>query len=98
MNNRLGFHYFQDTLHYHLERDLSQVLPELKSLDSKWLLLKSPHTVAIPEDFISELVANGIQPIVHFDFQVNANVKPEDIRILLTQYAKWGGVKYVIFF
>lgn len=97
MNNRLGFHYFQDTLHYHLERDLSQVLPELKSLDSKWLLLKSPHTVAIPEDFISELVANGIQPIVHFDFQVNANVKPEDIRILLTQYAKWG-VKYVIFF
>lgn len=96
MNKRLGFHYFQDTLHY-LERDLSQVLPELKSLDSTWLLLKSPHTVAIPEEFITELVANDIKPIVQFDFQVNSNVKPEDIRILLTQYAKWG-VKYVIFF
>jgi hypothetical protein len=96
MNKRLGFHYFQDTLHY-LERDLSQVLPELKSLESAWLLLKSPHTVAIPEEFITGLIANGIKPIVHFDFQVNSNVKPEDIRILLTQYAKWG-VKYVIFF
>ena len=96
MNKRLGFHYFQDTLHY-LERDLSQVLPELKSLDSAWVLLKSPHTVAIPEEFITELIANDIKPIVHFDFQVNSNVKPEDIRILLTQYAKWG-IKYVIFF
>lgn len=96
MNKRLGFHYFQDTLHY-LERDLSQVLPELKSLESAWLLLKSPHTVAIPEEFITGLIANGIKPIVHFDFQVNSNVKPEDIRILLTQYAKWG-VKYIIFF
>jgi len=96
MNKRLGFHYFQDTLHY-LERDLSQVLPELKSLDSAWVLLKSPHTVAIPEEFITELVANDIKPIVHFDFQVNSNIKPEDIRILLTQYAKWG-IKYVIFF
>lgn len=96
MNKRLGFHYFQDTLHY-LERDLSQVLPELKSLDSAWIVLKSPHTVAIPEEFITELVAHDIKPVVHFDFQVNANIKPEDIRILLTQYAKWG-VKYVIFF
>lgn len=96
MNKRLGFHYFQDTMHY-LDRDLSQVLPELKSLESRWLLLKSPHTVAIPEEFITGLVADGIQPIVHFDFQVNSGIRPEEIRILLTQYAKWG-VKYVIFF
>ena len=96
MNKRLGFHYFQDTMHY-LERDLAQVLPELKSLESRWLLLKSPHTVAIPEEFITGLVAGGVQPIIHFDFQVNSGIKPEEIRILLTQYAKWG-VKYVIFF
>ena len=96
MNKRVGFHYFQDTLHY-LDRDLAQVLPELKSLESRWLLLKSPHTVAIPEEFITGLVADGIQPIVHFDFQVNSGIRPEEIRILLTQYAKWG-VKYVIFF
>ena len=96
MNNRLGFHYFQDTNHY-LERDLAQVLPELRSLDSAWLILKSRHTVAIPEEFITGLVSEGIQPIVHFDFQVNSNIRPEDIRILITQYAKWG-VKHVIFF
>jgi len=96
MNKRLGFHYFQDTNHY-LERDLAQVLPELRSLDSAWLILKSRHTVAIPEEFITGLVSEGIQPIVHFDFQVNSNIRPEDIRILITQYAKWG-VKHVIFF
>ena len=96
MNKRVGFHYFQDTLHY-LDRDLAQVLPELKSLESRWLLLKSPHTVAIPEEFITGLVAGGVQPIIHFDFQVNSGIRPEEIRILLTQYAKWG-VKYVIFF
>ncbi len=39
-----------------------------------------------------------IQPIIHFDFPVNSDHRPEDLRILLSSYSKWGGVKYVVFF
>lgn len=96
MEKRLGFHYFQDELHYQI-KDLSLWLPELQSLNAGWLVLKSAATQAVPEDFITGLISKGIQPIIHFDFQVNCSVKVEEIKILLAEYAKWG-VRYVIFF
>lgn len=96
MENRVGFHYFQDLNHYQ-NKDLALWLPELKSLDASWLVLQSATTQAIPEEFITQLVAEGIKPVIHFDFQVNSSVKPDDIRLLLNEYARWG-VKYVVFF
>lgn len=96
MEKRLGFHYFQDTHHFQ-EKDLNLWLPELTSLNAGWIVLKSSSTAAIPEEFIDGLVSAGIQPIIHFDFQVNSTVKPDDIRILLSAYARWGA-KYVMFF
>ena len=96
MDKRLGFHYFQDLNHYQ-NRDLALWLPELKSLDAGWLVLKSGVSQAIPEDFISGLVEAGIHPVIHFDLQVNGTTRPEDLRLLLTEYAKWGA-KHAIFF
>ena len=96
MEKRLGFHYFQDFDHYRMS-DLELWVPELASLKTSWLALKAPATVAIPEEFITRLIQAGIQPILHFDFQVNSSVRTEDLRVLLSSYARWG-VKHVIFF
>ncbi len=96
MDKRLGFHYFQDVNHYQ-SRDLALWLPELQSLNAGWLVLKSLTTHAIPEEFIEGLINAGIKPIIHFDFQVNSKVKPEDLKVLLSAYAKWG-VEYIVFF
>jgi len=96
MEKRLGFHYFQDYDHYQM-RDLELWVPELASLKASWLVLKAPPTAAIPEEFITGLIQAGIQPILHFDFQVNSAVRPEDLRVLLSSYSRWG-IKYVIFF
>ncbi len=96
MEKKIGFHYFQDLDHYQ-DKDLKLWQPELESLHAGWLVLKASPTHAIPEDFIRGLLLSGVQPIIHFDFQVNTDVRPEDLRILLSSYAKWG-VKYVVFF
>lgn len=96
MEKRLGFHYFQDTDHFQT-KDLALWLPQLKSLNTSWLVIQSPLNIAIPEEFIAGLIENGIQPIVNFDLQVNDETRPEELRVLLSAYAKWG-VKYVLFF
>jgi len=96
MNKRLGFHYFQDVNHYQV-RDLNLWLPELQALNAGWLVLKSTTTQAIPEEFLTGLVQGGIQPIIDFDLQINGNTKPDDLKVLLAAYARWG-VKYVVFF
>ncbi len=96
MEKRLGFHYFQDYDHYQV-RDLELWAPELASIQASWLVLKAPVAAAIPEEFITGLIQAGIQPILHFDFQVNSPIKPEDLRVLLSTYARWG-VKYAVFF
>ena len=96
MEKRVGFHYFQDTDHFQT-KDLSTWLPQLKSLETAWLVIQSPVNIAIPEEFVSGLIENGIQPIINFDLQVNDETRPEELRVLLSAYAKWG-VKYVLFF
>lgn len=96
MSNRLGFHYFADTTHYR-SHDLDLWQTELRAIDARWLVLQSSPHSAIPEEFISGLLDAHIQPIVQFSMKVNSNVRPEDLYLLLKQYARWG-VKYVIFF
>ena len=96
MKNRLGFHYFQDTNHY-LTKDLNLWLSEFELMKIEWLILESSIKYAIPEEFIRGLIKKGIKPIIHFKFPISSNIKPDDIRIILNAYSKWG-VKYVIFF
>ncbi len=96
MEKKIGFHYFQDLNHYQA-RDLALWQPELESLQAGWLVLKASSSYAIPEEFILGMLRSGVQPIIHFDFPVNSDIRAEDLRILLSSYAKWG-VKYVVFF
>jgi len=96
MNNRIGFHYFSDTLHYQAQ-DLALWLPELKQMNVGWLILINPIDYAIPEEFIQTLIENQIQPIVHFDTKVDSSLNAENIKVILNAYAKWG-VNHVIFF
>ncbi len=96
MEKKIGFHYFQDLNHYQ-SRDLALWQPELESLQAGWLVLKASPNYAIPEEFITGLLDSDVQPIIHFDIPINSDYRPEDLRILLSSYARWG-VKYVIFF
>ena len=94
--NRLGFHYYPDTHHYR-ESDLRAWLPELKTLGASWLVLTAPTDRAIPELFLSGLVAAEIEPILHFQFSLTETPLPEDLTLLFETYARWG-IRYVILF
>jgi hypothetical protein len=95
-NNKIGFHYYQDTLHYS-NQDLAVWLPELQRLSASWVVLLSDSTRAIPEQFISGLVDANITPIIHFKPQLPDSPLATDLKPILTAYQRWG-VKYVVFF
>lgn len=94
--NRLGFHYYPDTLHYR-DLDLTTWLPELTALGAGWLVVHSEAERAIPESFIKGLISAGIEPIVRFTFPLSVPTPPEAIRTILEAYARWK-VRYVVFF
>ena len=96
MQNKLGFHYYNDHLHYQ-EKDLIALLPELEAHEAAWLVLKAPSAVAIPEVFIRALLDQGIMPILDFDLRIDEQIRPVDLQLLLETYSKWG-VRYVNFF
>jgi hypothetical protein len=93
---RIGIHYFPDTVHYR-EADLQTWLPELASLGISWLVLEADAERAIPEPFISGLLANKIQPVLRFRLPLDQVPALGEIQTLLSVYAKWG-VQYVSFF
>ena len=95
-NNRLGFHYFQDTYHYR-ESDLIAWLPELVALGAKWLVLDTPADRAIPEDFIRPLISAGIEPILNMHLPLSDPTAAEDLSILFNVYADWG-IHYISLF
>ncbi len=94
--NRLGFHYYPDTLHY-TERDLQIWLPLLKDLQVGWVVLQSETGRAIPEAFISALVNACIAPIVQFPVPITRAPKIAEIAPLFEAYSHWG-VKYIQIF
>jgi len=93
---RLGFHYFTDTEHYR-QYDLKIWLPRLQGLGASWLVLKAPEQRAIPEDFISALLTNHIQPVLHFHLQPGSFLAVSDLPLLFKTYRRWG-VRYVTLF
>jgi hypothetical protein len=95
-NQRVGFHYYPDTLHYR-EADLATWLPQLSALKAGWLVLSADLDRAIPEHFLRGLIADGIEPVIHFQPALDASLDLRELRTLLEVYARWG-VRYVIFF
>jgi len=93
---RIGFHYFQDTAHY-TNRDLVTWLPKMIQLNAKWIILRSDATRAIPEQFLSGLINNGITPIVHISMPLPNAPSSADLQAILDAYSRWG-VKQVILF
>jgi hypothetical protein len=94
--NRIGFHYFPDTLHYR-EVDLQRWIPELTALKTSWLVIESPVDRAIPEKFITTLMQSGIQPIVQFKLSLAELPDTAKLEPILAAYARWG-VRGVIFY
>ncbi|MBP8998540.1 MAG: hypothetical protein KBG10_09690 [Anaerolineaceae bacterium] len=93
---RIGFHYFPDTDHYS-QSDLSTWLPILKTLNAHWLVLDTDTLRAIPEQFITGLIADGILPILHLHMALPNSPTAGDMKTLFTAYARWG-VKHLILF
>lgn len=95
-NTRLGFHYYPDTVHFR-ESDLKTWLPELHALGASWLTLVAPTDRAIPESFLGRLIAEGIEPVLHFHLSLKSPLPLYDLRLLFNAYARWG-VRYVCLF
>ncbi len=95
-SSRLGFHYYQDSLHYR-ETDLAQWVPELTAMGVSWLVLKSPVDRAIPEQFIRGLVEAGIEPLIDFDLSLAKPVAVSDLALLFKAYSRWGAHGVLIF-
>ncbi|MGB7537372.1 MAG: hypothetical protein WBM17_02420 [Anaerolineales bacterium] len=62
----LGIHYFPDDRHYR-SKDLELWIPELQSMDIRWIVLAGALSYAIPEDFLRQLTETGIEPILLLD-------------------------------
>lgn len=92
-NNRIGLHYFPDTLHYRV-RDLEVWLPYLSRMGTGWLTLLAPLERAIPEYFLNGLFSSGIQPVLHFQIPTQVAISSEGFQLLFSNYARWG-VQYV---
>jgi hypothetical protein len=92
-NNRIGLHYFPDTLHYRM-RDLEVWLPHLSQMGIGWLTLLAPLERAIPEYFLNGLFSSGLQPVLHFQIPTQASALSDGFRLLFSNYARWG-VQYV---
>lgn len=101
-STRIGFHYYQDSLHYR-ESDLQAWLPSLKSLGASWLTLDAPLNRMIPENFITGLLSHRIDPILWFRPSIiplqsqKQQTSEPDWQLLFESYARWG-VRFVLLF
>lgn len=94
MPNRLGFHYFPDAHHFS-EKHVNQWLPILEAMKVGWLVLSSPLTHAIPEDFIRAMSSKKVNLIVDFQHSLNTDIDWPGLETLIQAYGKWG-VKYAV--
>ena len=94
--NPIGFHYYPDSAHY-TNKDLNTVLAHLEKLHASWLVLHAETSRAIPETFISGLLARNITPVLYFPFSLPNSPAADDLKAILNAYFSWG-VKYVILF
>jgi hypothetical protein len=95
-STRLGFHYFNDSLHYR-ESDLQTWLPEIKACGASWLTLIAPQDRAIPEGFIRSLIQENIEPVLHFKLPLPNPPDKESLGLLFNVYSQWG-IRYVVLY
>jgi hypothetical protein len=62
----LGIHYYPDDRHFR-SSDLDLWIPELQSMDLRWLILSGSLSRAVPEGFLKRLVDSGIEPVLLLD-------------------------------
>jgi hypothetical protein len=62
----LGIHYYPDDRHFR-SKDLELWIPEMQSMDIRWVVLSGSLSHAIPEDFLKQLTAAGIEPVLVLD-------------------------------
>jgi hypothetical protein len=93
---KVGFHYRPDSKGYS-DQDLALWLPKLKDLEASWVVLRAPNSQTIPENFLGTLKREGIEPVLHFPFQIG-KVPPLEEMLLLFEGYKKSGVKYLILF
>lgn len=95
-NSTVGFHYYQDVFHY---REIDQVtwIPKMKALNASWLILSAPLQRAIPEPFITALITNNIEPVIHFDLNLSLPLSLDELGFLFNTYKKWG-IHYIMLF
>ncbi len=93
---KIGFHYFPDTEHYRAA-DCERWLPKLHQLGATWTVLQAPRERAIPEPFLKDLKAGGIEPVLHFSLDCHCPPAVDEMVVLFEAYAKWD-LKYVILF
>lgn len=97
LRNRLGYHYFPDTLHYR-ELDLQTWLPRLEQLGASWLVLQADgDRTAVPEPFLRGMLEAGIQPVLNMPLTLASATDLHGLELLLGAYARWG-VRHVVLF
>ena len=92
--NRLGFHYFPDAQHYS-EMQIKLWMPILDAMKVGWLVVHSPLSRAIPEDFIRSMADGKINIVIDFNHPLNADVDWDGLETLIRAYGQWG-VKYAL--
>ncbi len=92
--NRFGFHYYPDSTHY-TEKDIQLWLPVVKGIKAQWLVIQTPMTRAVPEDFIRKFSESGINLVIDFNAPFTDQPDWHDIELLMALYGKWG-VKYAL--
>lgn len=85
----IGFHWFPDTKHYS-KSHLRQFGPSLKALGASWLLLLADFSDEVPESFIKELRARGIEPVVQLQSPFVAPVNSQELGHAARKYASMG--------
>lgn len=89
IENRIGFHYFDDTVHFS-DADLKRWVIILKKLDAHWLHIRSSTSRAIPENFIKGFRSEGIQLLVDFHLDAGNPITLSELKPLIEVYGKWG--------
>lgn len=94
--NRLGFQYYNDVDHFD-EASLSFWLPKLTAAGTRWIVLPIPESAEIPENFLREIVAAGIEPIIRVGYSLKNLPSPSVFRERIAYYQGLG-VHLVQFF
>jgi len=91
---RYGFTFIPQDLIYReeLAEPLAHLLNQLKCA---WVLIESPRSRAIPEEFIKTLSAYGIQIIIDLNLPANELFNNSEYDALIKAYGHWGA-KYVL--